>query len=890
REASEAGRRQCELVGSGQYQIPPPPSDTLPPWILGRVTDAGSGDPLPAAQVYLTLGRHGALTSASGCFRFELPREVVGERVEVRTDYLGYHSRSDTIRVAPAGNLFLVELERAPIQLDIGGDVHPGSTRSLDSTTAAPRPRPVRHGVPGEGLRSPGDVEPTLRSLHRCTRLVDGIQSTHPDSWAAVLGRVEDRADGSPIHRAQITSTTVPTTVTTWADGCFLLEFPDSLIGRSVPFEVEAIDYHPSVDSLVVPDGLAMRRVELNRALAPLPCWEAARCADSTAPAARTRAERSVDEADRMLARRDFGRLLEEARAECSTAIRELMADTLSRPDDPPMLLGRVTERGHRVQHYPVIVEGVSEPLWTRGNGCFNLRATLPDSLVGRRIEILFNQIGYLARAVGLVVGPGSNVIDVPLRAVALTMCGSIEGSCDPPSRSPEAPRVRAWEPRPVVTAPPAPGSVVLMGRVLDDVTGVSLSGVVVSVDDRGESTLSDSSGGFRLFLPPSDSRTEATVRAQYDGYWSASSRVALVAQSAEVDLRIRPAPHTDADGPRSGGCLTVHRLEALSMDRAPRGEAPFVSGTVTECGASTPLEGATAHMDDLGLAAVGDPRGYFRIDLQSEHVGRAARLTVRAPGHVATSVRFLIGSGGNVLMLALPVHRPGPMEACGADPGPCAADGVADTSLPLLAGTLVDARTGTPISDVPTFLDSTRLRPHATGGGGYLVHLPKGSVGTAVPVRFEHPLYETLTEHRTILPGENRLDRALTSIADRIEDYAANARRECVERAVSRYAYVRGSGPPVLVGRVEDPTSRQGLPHTQIWIEGQRTGTLSDHVGCFVLSPGERTAGDEIELRAQCISSGSWTRVFRLEPGLTEVVVGLECREIPADDVSENH
>ena len=91
--------------------------------VRGNVTDADTGEPLVAAQVYADGTPAFTETDENGNYELQIPYKKDQTYQLVRVQYLGYSEFSDFIRVSPDGKLFEtsqdVKLESQNIKLEV---------------------------------------------------------------------------------------------------------------------------------------------------------------------------------------------------------------------------------------------------------------------------------------------------------------------------------------------------------------------------------------------------------------------------------------------------------------------------------------------------------------------------------------------------------------------------------------------------------------------------------------------------------------------------------------------------------------------------------------------------------------------------------------------------
>ena len=166
--------------------------------IEGQVTEAGSGRPIPGAQVYLGNSPIGAIATAAGSYR--IPNVPPGT-VEVRTRFIGYSPISRQVRVV-AGQVTRVDLELSVSALQLETVVTTGTgqavaTKQLGNTVAViepPRVAPINStsellqgrepglvglpsgGLTGEGSRIRIRGNASLSMSNEPIILVDGVR------------------------------------------------------------------------------------------------------------------------------------------------------------------------------------------------------------------------------------------------------------------------------------------------------------------------------------------------------------------------------------------------------------------------------------------------------------------------------------------------------------------------------------------------------------------------------------------------------------------------------------------------------------------------------------------------------------------------------------------
>lgn len=183
-----------------------------------------------------------------------------------------------------------------------------------------------------------------------------------------------------------------------------------------------------------------------------------------------------------------------------------------------------------------------------------------------------------------------------------------------------------------------APGSAIVVGRVLDAGSETPLPGAFVRLrwDGGVENRTTDPEGHFITCSVPTG--VEIDARSHFPG--RAASTTFTIGESTDiVSLELRLM------GSVSIGVLDVESTVDLVIDTMGTAESAVVGSVVDEV-TGAPLVGAQVAIADLGTGAVTDEEGRFRIPRLSP--GRRL-LTVDYLGYASASAWFDLGPGEGV-------------------------------------------------------------------------------------------------------------------------------------------------------------------------------------------------------------------------------------------------
>lgn len=86
----------------------------------------------------------------------------------------------------------------------------------------------------------------------------------------------------------------------------------------------------------------------------------------------------------------------------------------------------------------------------------------------------------------------------------------------------------------------PAPVRVTIQGVVRDEITGTTVAGAAVYLEDEERGVLTDSLGAFRIAGVPADSQT--IVATQF-GYWEIAAAIDVPEAGAVIEIELKPRP-----------------------------------------------------------------------------------------------------------------------------------------------------------------------------------------------------------------------------------------------------------------------------------------------------------------------------------------------------------